>query len=87
MLVLGRREGQWLEIVHSASGDVLRVRTYDIVADAEGGPTLDMAFHDPARNFAIERDERLSTRSGRTAKLDRGVMPSPVLKTGAGTAR
>lgn len=55
MLVLKRREGQWVEITHK-SGDLLRLRVYHI----EGGPPgrLDIAFDDDARNFLIQRPER-----------------------------
>lgn len=56
MLVLKRREGQWLEVTHR-SGDVLRMRFYRI----EGGPPgrLDIAFDDAPRHFEIHRPERV----------------------------
>ena len=57
MLVLKRREGQWVDIVHR-SGDTLRVRVYNIRARDQG--QLDLAFDDDARHFAIERPERAS---------------------------
>ena len=53
MLVLKRKEGQWVEITHSASGDTLRVRVYDIAGEFPGRANL--AFDDAARNFEIER--------------------------------
>jgi len=54
MLVLRRKEGQWVEITHS-SGDILRVR----VCNIRGKPhQLDLAFDDTPRNFDIERPER-----------------------------
>lgn len=53
MLVLKRREGEWTEIVHAASGDVLRVRVYR----TEFGQAH-LAFDDGPRNFLIERPER-----------------------------
>lgn len=55
MLVLKRREGQWVEITHK-SGDRLRLR----VCRIRGGPPgrLDVAFDDDPRNFRIERPER-----------------------------
>ncbi len=56
MLVLKRKEGQWVEITHSGSGDVLRVRLYDICGEFPGRANL--AFDDPARNFEIQRPER-----------------------------
>jgi hypothetical protein len=55
MLVLNRKEGQWVEITHR-SGEVLRVRFYNIM---EGRPgRLSVAFDDDARNFKIHRPER-----------------------------
>lgn len=57
MLVLKRKEGQWLEITHSRSGDVLRLRLYDIQSTAPARANL--AFDDAARNFEIQRPERL----------------------------
>lgn len=56
MLVLKRREGQWTDVVHESSGDVLRIR----VCQIEGGfpGHLNLAFDDSARNFSIERPER-----------------------------
>jgi sRNA-binding carbon storage regulator CsrA len=59
MLVLKRKEGQWTEIVHK-SGDVIRIRTYDI----QGGypSRVSIAFEDPQRNFEISRPERAQTR-------------------------
>ncbi len=56
MLVLKRKEGQWLEITHTRSGDVLRLRIYDISSAAP--PRANLAFDDAARNFEIQRPER-----------------------------
>ena len=55
MLVLKRKEGQWVDITHT-SGDVLRVRVCQIEAGNPG--YLNLAFDDAARNFEIERPER-----------------------------
>jgi hypothetical protein len=55
MLILRRKEGQWVEITHR-SGDVIRVRVYNIRARAPG--QLDLAFDDDDRNFVILRPER-----------------------------
>jgi hypothetical protein len=55
VLVLRRKEGQWLEIKHK-SGDIMRVRVYNIRANYPGN--LDMAFDDDDRNFSIQRPER-----------------------------
>lgn len=52
MLVLKRKDGQWLEIKHR-SGDVLRVRVYQVTDHA-----ANLAFDDDARNFDIQRPER-----------------------------
>lgn len=57
MLVLKRKEGQWIEIVHTASGETLRVRVYDICGDFPGRANL--AFEDPNRYFEIQRPERV----------------------------
>jgi hypothetical protein len=55
MLVLRRKEGQWVEIRHH-SGDTIRVRVYNIRSRAPG--QLDLAFDDDARNFQVQRPER-----------------------------
>jgi len=59
MLVLKRKEGQWVEITHR-SGDTIRVRVYNIRARYPG--QLDLAFDDTELNFQIQRPVR-------TAKL------------------
>lgn len=55
MLVLKRKEGQWVDITHR-NGDLLRIR----VCQIEGGQPgqLNLAFDDPDRHFEIERPER-----------------------------
>lgn len=59
MLVLKRKEGQWVEIIHK-SGDILRFRTYHISGGDDDTPgRLDIAFDDPERNFEIQRPERV----------------------------
>ena len=40
MLVLRRTEGQWVEIVHAASGAVLRVRVYAILTEPDPAGTV-----------------------------------------------
>ena len=55
MLVLKRKEGQWVEVTHR-SGDVLRIRVCKIEGGAPGH--LNLAFDDDARHFEIERPER-----------------------------
>lgn len=55
MLILRRKEGQWVEITHR-SGDTIRVRVCNM--RARSGRQLDLAFEDDLHNFAIERPER-----------------------------
>jgi hypothetical protein len=54
---LKRKEGQWVEIIHR-SGDVIRLRVYDIQAAAGVPSRTNLAFDDAARNFEIRRPER-----------------------------
>ena len=55
MLVLKRKEGQWVEVTHR-SGDLLRIRVCKIEGGSPGH--LNLAFDDDARHFEIERPER-----------------------------
>jgi hypothetical protein len=55
MLVLRRKDGQWIEVTHR-SGDVLRFRVYDVSGEAPG--RVNLAFDDADHNFAIQRPER-----------------------------
>ena len=57
MLVLKRKEGQWVEIIHR-SGDVIRLRVYDIQSTGGVPSRVNLAFDDAARNFEIRRPER-----------------------------
>jgi hypothetical protein len=56
MLVLRRKEGQWVEITHKSSGETIRVRVYNIRTRHPG--QLDLAFDDDAHNFQVQRPER-----------------------------
>lgn len=56
MLVLKRRNGQWIEVTHTASGQVLRFRVYNISCDYPG--RVNLAFDDEERNFEIQRPDR-----------------------------
>lgn len=56
MLVLKRKEGQWIEVVHEASGETLRIRVYGIDGRFPGHANL--AFDDAPKHFRIERVER-----------------------------
>jgi hypothetical protein len=55
MLVLKRKEGQWVEVTHK-SGDILRIRVCLIEPGNPGH--LNLVFDDQDRNFEIERPER-----------------------------
>ncbi len=55
MLILRRKEGQWVEITHR-SGDTIRVRVCNVRARNAG--QIDLAFDDEARNFTVQRPER-----------------------------
>jgi hypothetical protein len=59
MLVLKRKEGQWVTILHK-SGDIIRFRVYQICGGEPGRACL--AFDDEARNFEIQRPERVVRR-------------------------
>jgi len=55
MLVLRRKEGQWIEITHP-SGDRVRIRVYNIRSRYPGH--LDLAFDDADHHFTIRRGEQ-----------------------------
>lgn len=55
MLILRRKEGQWVEITHK-SGDVIRVRVCNVRSRYPG--QVDLALDDAAHNFIIQRPER-----------------------------
>jgi hypothetical protein len=55
MLILRRKEGQWVEITHR-SGDVIRVGICNVRTRYPG--QVDMVLDDDARNFIIQRPER-----------------------------
>jgi hypothetical protein len=69
MLVLKRKEGQWVDVRHH-SGDLLRIRVCQIESGQPGH--LNLAFDDDARNFEIERPERIL----RTAREIPTVIPA-----------
>ena len=52
MLVLKRKEGEWIEVTHR-SGDVLRFTVYDLCSGR-----CNLAFDDADRNFSVQRAER-----------------------------
>lgn len=66
MLVLRRKEGQWVELTHR-SGDTIRVRVYNVRARPGGAPQLDMAFDDNDHRFTIQRPERADRPAAGTA--------------------
>lgn len=65
MLILRRKEGQWVEITHR-SGDVIRVRVCNIRTRYPG--QIDLVLDDDAHNFLIQRPER----------APRAALPEPV---------
>jgi hypothetical protein len=66
MLILRRKEGQWVEIRHK-SGDLIRVRVYNIRTRNPG--QLDLAFDDEAHHFQVQRPERIE-------KAEAGATPA-----------
>ena len=62
MLVLKRKEDEWVEIRHK-SGDVLMFRVYEIIGGMPGRVCL--AFQDDAHNFAIHRSDRRGVTTAR----------------------
>ena len=56
MLILRRREDQWVEITHRESGNSIRVRVCNIRARYPG--QVDLVLDDEAYNFVIQRPER-----------------------------
>jgi hypothetical protein len=66
MLVLKRRDGDWLEVEHVASGDVIRIRTYAVQCKCHTNASvnrLSVACDDPDRNFEIRRPEQYRAKS------------------------
>lgn len=57
MLVLTRQEGQWIEIRHRPSGDVVRFRCFGLRSCPGLKGRLDLAFADEAGAFQILRGE------------------------------
>jgi hypothetical protein len=70
MLVLRRKEGQWIEVTHE-SGDRLLIRVYNIRCRFPG--QADMAFDDPDHHFTVQRGERSW---GRRSTKPRGPLAS-----------
>ncbi|MDX2038999.1 MAG: hypothetical protein SFX72_20300 [Isosphaeraceae bacterium] len=56
MLVLNRSVGQWVDVAHNKSGDIMRIRVCRVRPGFQ--PRVDLAFEDDARNFDIQRPER-----------------------------
>jgi sRNA-binding carbon storage regulator CsrA len=53
MLVLKRKDGQWINITHAKTGEVVRMHIYNL----KNGQ-VDIAFDDASRNFDIQRPDR-----------------------------
>lgn len=59
MLVIKRNKKEWVEITHS-SGQTIRIQVQRITHNRKGGPTsVYLAFDDDARNFRIDRPDRI----------------------------
>jgi hypothetical protein len=57
VLVLKRKNEQFVEVTHVKSGETFRVYTKNIQGGADGG-TVQLGFDDPGHLFQIERPER-----------------------------
>jgi len=58
VLILGRREGQWVTVVHNASGDTLRIRLFHVRGRSRGdAPRCQLGFDDPDWRFLIDRPQ------------------------------
>jgi hypothetical protein len=57
MLVIRRTEGQWVEVTHVATGDVLRLRLYGLTVAGR----VNVAFDDLPRKFKIRRGDTTAT--------------------------
>lgn len=55
MLVLRRKPGQWIDITHAKTGELLRIRV-DFGPDRPNQVSL--SFDDSVRNFDIQRPDR-----------------------------
>lgn len=54
MLVLKRKSGQWINVIHPQSGQTFRMKVFDY--DPEKG-TVQVGFEDKSRNFKFYRPE------------------------------
>jgi hypothetical protein len=70
MLVLRRKDGQWVEVTHK-SGDAIRIRVYNIRARFPA--QVDIAFDDNAHNFVVQRPERTRRAPSEEATLNQPV--------------
>jgi len=61
MLVLRRKEGDWLELTHQESGDMIRMRITNIRARAPKPGQVDVIFDDDRRLFEIRRPVAAAT--------------------------
>lgn len=58
MLIMNRKEGDWVEATHSASGDLLKFRLCNIHGHGAKA-RVRLIFDDPEFHFAINREERV----------------------------
>lgn len=56
MLVLKSKSGDWVEVKHRTTGDILRLKIYNI--NPYMGKVATIAFDDDAWNFVIERTQK-----------------------------
>lgn len=66
MLVLTRKNDEWVDVTHSKTGDTFSVRVYDI--RERGSRDAKLAFDDSKHNFRFERRERLPKRGAPIVK-------------------
>jgi subtilisin-like proprotein convertase family protein len=60
MLVVRRKEGQWLEVQDTENNHSFRFRVYNIQKGVNGRPgTVDIALDDEPKHFYFNRPERI----------------------------
>jgi hypothetical protein len=52
MLILRRNEGQWIEVVHRETGELLRIQVRNL---HRGRRWVELVFDDSSRRFGIAR--------------------------------
>lgn len=54
MLIIRRKNGQWINVVHVGSGEEIRIYVKNISPYSR---SINLGFHDVERNFSIVRSE------------------------------